>query len=192
MLRNSDESNSSKSKSFSSTERSSEKPYLSFTYRRIDIKNATTILNYTSAQLTALTNYTYNCFGNGTGKQVYTNPSGYYRGQSTADVYAAVVNDLGGPNNVRQLSSISSPINSDEFRVAVKCGSQDYHFIRQLSNGDWYNKSGGTTGLVVSQSIVESSVWYARYMKDGVATVDRSVQYDDVTIYFAVKKNWFS
>lgn len=192
MLRNSDESNSSKSKSFSSTERSSEKPYLSFTYRRKDIKNATTILNYTSAQLTALNNFTYNCYGNGAGKQILTNPSGYYSGQSTADVYASVVNDLGGPDNVRQLSSISSPIYSNEFRVAVKCGSQDYHFIRQLSNGDWYNKSGTTIGLVVEQSVVDSPVWYARYMENGVAVVNRSVQYDDVTIYFAVKKNWFS
>ena len=192
MLRNSNESSSANNKSFSSTERSSQKPYLSFTYRRTDIKNAPTILYYTSAQLTALDNLTYNCYGNGAGKQIRTNPSGYYIGQSTSDVYAAVVNDFGGANNVRQLSSINSSITSDEFRVAVKCGSQDYHFIRQLSNGTWYNKSGTTVGLVVSQAIVESPVWYARYMKDGVPTVDYSVSYDDITIYFAVKKSWFS
>ena len=142
--------------------------------------------------MTALDNLTYNCYGNGAGKQIRTNPSGYYSGQSTSDVYAAVVNDFGGANNVRQLSSINSSITSDEFRVAVKCGSQDYHFIRQLSNGTWYNKSGTTVGLVVSQAIVESPVWYARYMKDGVPTVDYSVSYDDITIYFAVKKSWFS
>ncbi len=192
MLRNSNESNSAYNKTFSSTNRSSQKPYLSFTYRRTDIKNATTILNYTSSQLTALNQYTYNCYGNGAGKQIRTNPSGYYTGQSTSDVYAAVVNDLGGSNNVRPLASINSSIASDEFKVAVKCGSQDYHFIRQLSNGTWYNKSGTTEGLVVSQAIVESSVWYARYMNDGVPTVNYSVSYDDETIYFAVKKTWFS
>lgn len=192
MLRNSDESNSSRSKSFSSTERSSERPYISFTYRRKDLKNATTILSYSATQLTNLSQSTWNCFGNGVGKQIRTNPTGYVGGQSTEEVYAAVVNDLGGPNNVRRLSSINSSINSDEFKVAVKCGPSDYHFIRQLSNGTWYNKSGTTVGLVVSQDIVASSVWYARYMLNGVPTVDTRVYYDDVTIYFAVKKNWYS
>lgn len=192
MLINSNETSSSRNKTFSSTERSSEKPYISFTYRRKDLKNATTILNYSATQLTNLSQFTWNCFGNGIGKQVLTSPTGYAGGQSTEEVYAAVVNDLGGPNNVRRLSSIDSSINSDEFKVAVKCGPSDYHFIRQLSNGTWYNKSGTTVGLVISQDLVESSVWYARYMRNGVPTVDYSVYYDDTTIYFAVKKNWYS
>ncbi len=192
MLRNSDESNSSKNKSFSSTERSSEKPYLSFTYRRTDLMNANTILSYTSEQLSGLDSSTYNCYGNGIGKQVYKDPTGYHPSQSTAVVYAAVVNDLGGPNNVRQLSSINSSINSDEFRVAVKCGPRDYHFIRQLSNGDWYNKSGDRKGLVVSQDYVAGSVWYLKYMENGVEITNENALYNDETIYFAVKKNWFS
>lgn len=192
MLRNSDESNSSKNKSFSSTERSSEKPYLSFTYRRTDLMNANTILGYDAKQLTALDCSTYNCYGNGIGKQVVNHPTGYQGGQSTAVVFAAVVNDLGGPNNVRQLSAIDSSINSDEFRVAVKCGPSDYHFIRQLSDGLWYNKSGRRTGLVVSEDYVAGPVWYLKYIDyDGSERTDEGILYDKETIYFAVKKNWF-
>ena len=51
--------------------------------------------------------------------------------------------------NVRELKSINDPIGDDEFRVAIKCGLTDFHFIRQLDDGTWYNKTGDAVGVPI-------------------------------------------
>ena len=134
----------------------------------------------------------YNCYGNGIGKQIDTDPTGYNRGDSTRKTFEAVKNDLGS-NNVRELSSISDPIGEDEFKVAIKCGPTDYHFIR-LDGGGWYNKSGNLPGLYIDQSVVEGDIWYAIWMNNGQAYVGDPrygyPYYNDETIYFAVKVRW--
>ena len=100
-----------------------------------------------------------------------------------------------GASNVRELSSINDSIGDDEFKVALKCGPMDYHFIR-LDAGGWYNKSGTTTGLYISQSVVEADVWYAMWSNsNGRAYMGNPAYggypyYGDETIYFAVKVGW--
>ena len=47
----------------------------------------------------------YNCYGNGIGKQIVADPSGYEIGDSTRKTFEAVKKDLGA-NNVRELESI--------------------------------------------------------------------------------------
>ena len=134
----------------------------------------------------------YNCYGNGIGKQICADPTGYIRGDSTRETFEAVKNDLGS-NNVRELTSISDPIGDDEFKVALKCGPMDYHFIRLDSNG-WYNKSGNAPGLYIDQSVVAEDIWYAMWMNNGQAYVGNPKYgfpfYNDETIYFAVKVEW--
>ena len=130
----------------------------------------------------------YNCYGNGIGKQVSADPSGYKKGDSTRTTFEAVKKDLGS-DNVRELDSIDSPIEADEFKVAMKCGATDYHFIRLTPNG-WYNKSGKKyDGLYVDHSYVISNVWYPRWICFGFEG-SSSIIYDDETIYFAVKVGW--
>ena len=131
----------------------------------------------------------YNCYGNGIGKQINTDPSGYKAGDSTAKTYEAVKKDLGGDKNVRKLDSIDSEVSNDEFRVAMKCGPMNYHFIR-LDNGGRYNKSGTAPGLFIDQRIVAGDIWYAMWMNNGKAYYSPNVYYDDQTIYFAVKVGW--
>ena len=134
----------------------------------------------------------YNCYGNGIGKQINTNPSGYNRGDSTRQTFESVKNDLGS-NNVRELTSISDPIGDDEFKVALKCGPMDYHFIR-LDGDKWYNISGTAPGLYIDQSVVTGDIWYAMWMNNGQAYVGDPQYgypyYNDETIYFAVKVGW--
>ena len=134
----------------------------------------------------------YNCYGNGIGKQICADHTGYIRGDSTRETFEAVKNDLGS-NNVRELTSISDPIGDDEFKVALKCGPMDYHFIRLDSNG-WYNKSGNAPGLYIDQSVVAEDIWYAMWMNNGQAYVGNPKYgfpfYNDETIYFAVKVEW--
>ena len=134
----------------------------------------------------------YNCYGNGIGKQIVANPTGYNIGDSTRKTFEAVKNDL-GRDNVRELPSIDSPIAHNEFKVALKCGPMDYHFIR-LVGDKWYNKSGTTQGLYVDQSVVSADIWYAMMMEDGQPKIgDPRVgypYYNDETIYFAVNVRW--
>ena len=150
---------------------------------RKDLANASDLDVFTAGSLT------YNCYGNAIGKKIVTNPTGYQKGDSTRETFEAVKNDL-GRDNVRELDSIDAPIGADEYRVALKCGPEDYHFIRQYNNNIWYNKSGTTTGCFVYQSVVESAVWYAMYRTKYGVIRDSSIYYDDETIYFAVKVGW--
>ncbi len=144
-----------------------------------------TLANAPDLDIDTATSGSYNCYGNGIGKQIIADPSGYTIGDSTRKTFKAVKNDLGA-DNVRELSSINDPIANDEFMVAMKCGPSDYHFIRLTENG-WYNKSGITNGLYVDQAIVESSIWYAMWSNNGQSYYYPNVYYDDETIYFAVK-----
>ena len=149
---------------------------------RSDLANAPN-LDVTSAPANA-----YNCYGNGIGKEIRTNPTGYQTGESTRTTFERVVKDL-GQENVRELSSINDPIADNEFKVAMKCGALDYHFIR--FNGDqWYNKSGTLPGVYISQSDVEAEVWYPMYMVNGKLVKDTRYPYSYETIYFAVKVGW--
>ncbi len=98
---------------------------------------------------------------------------------------------MGGYENVRRLNTINDPIGEDEFMVAMKCGPTDYHFIRQLSDGSWYNKSGTTIGTYATVDDVTGSTWHAIYMSNGVRTYGKgNPVYNDETIYFAVKVGW--
>ena len=132
--------------------------------------------------------FSYNCFGNAIGKEMIGDPPGYTKGDSTRKTFQAV-KDFLGHDNVRELSSIDDPINSDEYMVAMKCGPTDYHFIRSTGNG-WYNKSGTAPGLYVPQSVVTSAIWHPMYMENGQVVVVDDAKYDDETIYFAVKIGW--
>ena len=134
----------------------------------------------------------YNCYGNAIGKVTTKSPSGYKTGDSTRETFNAVKKDLGG-SNVRELESIDSPISKNEYKVALKCGKNDYHFIRLYGN-KWYNKSGSLPGLYVNQSVVAGDIWYPMWAYNGRVYIVPPTEgcYDDETIYFAVREGWDS
>lgn len=109
---------------------------------RKDLVKANALLDKNADELTALDKKTYNCYGNGIGKKIKTDPTGY------------------------------NPIDSDEFKVAMKCGPADYHFIRQLSDGTWNNKSGEGTGLIISERNIINGrygegIWFGYTAENG-------------------------
>ena len=135
----------------------------------------------------------YNCYGNATRKLADMDPTGYTNGDSTREVFEMVKADLGS-QYVRELDSIDAPIAADEYRVALKCGPTDYHFICEYESG-WYNKSGTKKGLYVDKSVVMADVWQARWLdRFGVERVGDPIEgyplYTYETIYFAVKVGW--
>ena len=158
---------------------------------REDLAKADSLLDKSADELTETDKNSYNCYGNGIGKQINTDPTGYTEGDSTRDTFEAVKKDLGGDAYVRELDSIDAPIAEDEFRVAMKCGPTDYHFIRQLSDGTWYNKSGTTTGMLIPANAVEYGIfgdgkWYGLSVEYGISLP----VYTYETIYFAVRMGW--
>ena len=105
-------------------------------------------------------------------------------------VFEAVKKDLGA-HNVRELNSIDDPIFLWEYKVAMRCGPTDYHFIR-LDGDQWYNKSGTMQGVYIDRSRVEGDVWYPITIENGQLRVYDDPYYDDEIIYFAVRKGWDS
>ncbi len=131
----------------------------------------------------------YNCYGNAIGKEIITYPTSYKVGDSTRKTFEAVKKDI-GKSNIRELNSINDFISDDENLVALKCGPFDYHFMVRV-DGIWYNKPG-TTPLIENENYLNviSKVWKGRYInKNGNIKNDDSIYYD-VTIYFAIKKDW--
>ena len=131
----------------------------------------------------------YNCYGNGIGKEIRTNPTGYSPGDSTEKTFKAVQKDLGGARNVRRLKGMDAPVRKDEFKVAMKCGAADYHFIRLTENG-WYNKSGTAPGVYIDQSFVTADIWYPMWGNGNQIYIENVPYYNYETVYFAVRIGW--
>ena len=134
---------------------------------RKDLAKAESIIDMSADELDSLSPYSYNCYGNGIGKKIAAKPSGYKPGESTKTTYKHVKSDL-GEDNVRPLKSIDDSIYDDEFMVALRCGKDDFHFIRRLDDGTWYNKSGNAPGVVLTKDEVENVIkgdgkWYGMY-----------------------------
>jgi len=138
----------------------------------------------------------YNCCGNGYGKQIVTNPTGYIPGMSTRETFNLVKADI-GEDNITEHNSIDEEIDEDEYMVAIKCGLNDYHFI-VYDNGTVYNKQG-QTDMVIGCTIacINSKVWYPHFHTDeqiskySQALERNEICYDDVeTIFFSVKRSW--
>ena len=63
---------------------------------REDLAKADSLLDKSADELTETDKNSYNCYGNGIGKQINTDPTGYTEGDSTRDTFEAVKKDLGG------------------------------------------------------------------------------------------------
>ena len=131
----------------------------------------------------------YNCFGNALGKYINEDPFGFAIGNTTKDVYLLVQKTV-GKEYIRPLESINSPIDSDEYRVALKCGPSGYHFIRQDETG-WVNKAGAEyLSVYVSATYVDGPSWGGVYMFNGKVEYEEAACYTSPTFYFAIKKGW--
>ena len=150
------------------------------------------IANAPNLDVTTATDGSYNCYGNALKKQIYTSPTGYQQCYSVRETFEAVKRDLGS-GNVRELASINDPIGNDEYLVAMRVGSGDYHFIRFDGTG-WYNKSGHEFGVYIDADRVTADYWYVVTVGyDGIEHPDDPyiTVYGGEIIYFAVKEDWY-
>ena len=88
-----------------------------------------------------------NCYAYAIGRSKALDP-GSLSGCSPAnnDVYAianAVIRDLLAlGRTARMIQGWYSQILKNEYRIAVRCGANDYHFMRQNNDGSWSEKPG--------------------------------------------------
>lgn len=86
----------------------------------------------------------FNCYAYALNETQWRNVGGPNFRPSSLDVdYIAEqvlkdVEELG--RTIRIIDSYDSPIYSNEYRIALRTGSSDYHFMLQLNNGTWAHK----------------------------------------------------
>ena len=116
---------------------------------------------------------------------------------SVDNVAQMVLNDAEKDGrSIRIIDSYDAPIESNEYRIALRTGEADYHFMIQHNDGSWSHKPGfcstrlidGANPSVVSWDLpqVDSFLLY----NFGIAREIGSIHnyYDSATIYFAVSK----
>ena len=87
--------------------------------------------------------WSYNCAGYALDKEEWIEVKNYKMGDSvetTANNFIETAQELGC--KIRPIASYCSPVNEDEYRVALRVASDDYHFMRQNNDGTWSEKCG--------------------------------------------------
>ena len=97
---------------------------------------------------------------------------------------------------MRIIDSYDSPIASNEYRIALRTGDADYHFMVQHNDGSWSHKPGicstrlinGANPSVVSWDAPKIDPYFYYYYGIVKEVGSEANYYDSKTIYFAVTK----
>ena len=87
--------------------------------------------------------------------------------------------------SMRIIDSYDSPINPNEYRIALRTSEADYHFMLQHSDGSWSHKSSSLPSRLIAGDNPSEIAW------DGYAKTGRVIcnnYHDSKTVYFAVTK----
>lgn len=98
--------------------------------------------------------------------------------------------------SMRTIDSYDSPIESNEYRIALRTGKEDYHFMVQHNDGSWSHKPGFCSTRLIDGANPSVISWDAPrgdavlLCNFGIVKEIGSVPnyYDSRTIYFAVSK----
>ena len=87
--------------------------------------------------------------------------------------------------SMRIIDSYDSPINPNEYRIALRTGEADCHFMLQHSDGSWSHKPSSLPSRLIAGDNPSEIAW------DGHAKTGRVIYnnyYNSKTVYFAVTK----
>ncbi len=138
----------------------------------------------------------YNCYAYALGETEWMYVGGSPNAVSSFDVDNVAsmvmkdVKELG--YSIRPIDSYDSLIFSDEYRIALRTGEEDYHFMKQHNDGSWSHKPSfcptrqitGSNPSVVSWDVPQVIYQYGILMEVGYIYN----YYDSHTLYFAVSK----
>ena len=99
----------------------------------------------------------------------YSEMSNDERVEETSDWMVRNIPFLRRVNGVEDLQD-------DEYLIAYKCGTHDFHFCKRLPSGIWMHKPGGSRTRRISEKTVMSKHW-----------VNGGTIYSSETVFFAKK-----
>ena len=139
----------------------------------------------------------YNCYAYALGETVWK-----YVGGSQDAVTDYNVNDVAklvlkdaerDGRTMRIIDSYNSDINANEYRIALRVGAADYHFMRQNDDGTWSHKPGFCDTRCIKGDNPDAVTWDqpivdARLLYYGIVRETGVIEnyYSSNTIYFAV------
>ena len=77
--------------------------------------------------------------------------------------------------NLRRVNGVED-LQDDEYLIAYKCGTHDFHFCKRLPNGIWMHKPGGSRTRRISEKRVMADHW-----------ISGAAVYSSKTVFFAKK-----
>ncbi len=142
----------------------------------------------------------YNCYAYALGEEQWKYVGGSSEAVKNFDVDTVAEMVLADAQKdgkmMRIIDSYDSPIESNEYRIALRTGEGDYHFMKQHNNGSWSHKPGfcstrlidGANPSVISWDAPRVDMWYL--YNYGIVKETGTVPnyYNSKTVYFAVSK----
>ena len=142
----------------------------------------------------------YNCYAHALGETEwkYVGGSPYAVTDFSVDNVAAMVLDDAQEDGraMRIIDSFDSPIANNEYRIALRTGESDYHFMVQHNDGSWSHKPGFASTRLIDGDNPSVVSWdcpkidsFLLYHFGIVKEIGYEYNYyDSRTIYFAVTK----
>ncbi len=142
----------------------------------------------------------YNCYAYALGEKQWKHVGGCFGAVENFDVdnvAAMVLADAQKDGRtMRIIDSYDSPIESNEYRIALRTCDEDYHFMVQHNDGRWSHKPGFCSTRLIEGPNPSVISWDAPLVDDfllqeyGIVKEVAAVvnYYDSKTVYFAVVK----
>lgn len=152
-----------------------------YEYYSNNLSNFKVVLQDTAENIVYFDEDDYNCMGYALGTFEWDEPvnfvSIYEEGyDDVEDVAYRCVEEIKCYENVRIISSIDE-LEIDEYMIAFRTGCDDFHFVRQNSDGSWTHKKGSGIIEEIEEKEVFSDIWCA----------ERAYPYISKIYYFAVR-----
>ena len=135
------------------------------------------------------TSIEYNCYAYALGETEWKfvgGREGAVQDFSVENVAQMVLDDAKADGRaMRIIDSYDSPINANEYRIALRTGDADYHFMLQHSDGSWSHKPSFLPSRLIAGDNPSEIAW------DGFAATGEVIcnnYYNSKTVYFAVTK----
>ena len=107
------------------------------------------------------------------------------------NVAAMVMDDVkASGRSIRPLESFDSPIEQNEYRIALRTGVEDYHFMIQHSDGSWSHKPSWLPSRLADGNNPSDMSWDLPYFDTNkyglLQLMYHENYYDSATLYFAI------
>lgn len=111
-------------------------------------------------------------------------------------VFWTMVTSLSHGRGIRIISNYDSPISSDEYRIGLRIGPKDYHFMVQHNDGSWSHKPGVCPSRLATGNDPRMMSWDRPEINERLFYYTGKVEetniipnyYDSYTVFFAVRK----